>query len=125
MKDHKILKLIIISIIILVNIVWIFSSIIMIFRGDYFLNVNSSNINELVHFLPDYHFSQNLKSIQYSQRVRSKAHKVLVNLALRCIRWYIWCAQFFNFVNLCDFGLIFVGCVPILSPIILINLWRF
>lgn len=70
MKDHKILKLIIISIIILVNIVWIFSSIIMIFRGDYFLNVNSSNINELVHFLPDYHFSQNLKSIQYSQRVR-------------------------------------------------------
>lgn len=66
MKYQKILKLIIIFLIILVNIIWIFSSIIMIFKGDSFLNVNSSNINELAHFLPDYNLSPNIKSIQYS-----------------------------------------------------------
>ena len=30
----------------------------------------------------------------------SKARKVLVNIVLRCIYWYIWCVQFFDFVNL-------------------------
>ena len=55
----------------------------------------------------------------YDLRVMSKARKVLVNLALRCICWYIWCAQFFDFVNLCDFGSFLVSCVPILSPICL------
>ena len=61
----------------------------------------------------------NFLALAYDLRVMSKACKVLVNLVLSCICWYIWCAQFFNFVNLCDFGLIFVGCVPILSPIYL------
>ena len=58
-------------------------------------------------------------------RVISKARNILVNLVLGRICLYIWCAQFFDFVNLCDFGSFFVGCVPILSPIILINLWGF
>jgi len=64
------------------------------------------------------------KTRTYDLRVMSKARKVLVNLVLNCICWYIWCAQFFDFVNLCDFGSFLVSCVPILSPIILINLWR-
>ena len=55
----------------------------------------------------------------YELRVMSKARKVLVNLVLSCICWYVWCAQFFNFVNLCDFGSFLVTCVPILSPIYL------
>ena len=48
------------------------------------------------------------------------AIKVLVYKAFRCVGWYIWCAQFLSFVNLCDFSFILVNSVPILSPVILI-----
>ena len=42
--------------------------------------------------------------------------KVLVYIGFWCFYWYICGAQFLVVVNLCDFGLILVGCVPRLCP---------
>lgn len=49
-------------------------------------------------------------------RVMSNFRKLLVDKAFECICWYIWCAQFLYFVNLCDFGFVFGNSVPKLSP---------
>lgn len=38
----------------------------MIFKGDYYLNINHSNINEIADYLPIYNFSKDLKLLQYS-----------------------------------------------------------
>lgn len=66
MKISKIVKLIIAFIIIFINIIWIFNSFIMILKNDYYLNVNSVNIDELTHLLPDYTFTKKLKVLHYS-----------------------------------------------------------
>lgn len=57
------------------------------------------------------------KSIVPNCRVMSNFCKLLVGKDFRCICWYIWCAQFLYFVNLCDFGFVFGNSVPKLSPV--------